>query len=93
MQQSTCKKQMQQFHKIMISAWAFHLFYADADMEKGVLQLGWCTISGTIQDIQAKQQQKQEGIIKHERTKAYEALTHEVQSIHCCSPVKNCVCG
>lgn len=93
MQQSTCKKQMQQFHKIMISAWAFHLFHADADMEKGVLQLGWCTISGTIQDIQAKQQQKQEGIIKHESTKAYEALTHEVQSIHCCSPVKNCVCG
>ncbi|CAK9870207.1 unnamed protein product [Sphagnum jensenii] len=42
-------------------------------------ELGWCTTSGTIQDIQAKQQQKQEGIIKHERTKAYEALTHEQQ--------------
>ncbi|CAM6042241.1 unnamed protein product [Sphagnum compactum] len=42
-------------------------------------ELGWCTSSGTIQDIQAKQQQKQEGIIKHERTKAYEALNHEQQ--------------
>jgi len=47
------------------------------------LQMGWCASSGTIQDIQAKLQQKQEGIIKRERAKAY-ASTHQVHNI----PVK-----
>ncbi|CAM6003059.1 unnamed protein product [Sphagnum balticum] len=34
-------------------------------------ELGWCANSGTIQDIQAKLQQKQEGVIKRERALAY----------------------
>ncbi|CAK9218527.1 unnamed protein product [Sphagnum troendelagicum] len=41
-------------------------------------EMGWCASSGTIQDIQAKLQQKQEGIIKRERAKAY-ASTHQWQ--------------
>jgi hypothetical protein len=34
-------------------------------------ELGWCANSGTVQDIQAKLQQKQEGVIKRERALAY----------------------
>ncbi|KAH8967851.1 hypothetical protein BDL97_03G098600 [Sphagnum fallax] len=34
-------------------------------------RLGWCANSGTVQDIQAKLQQKQEGVIKRERALAY----------------------
>ncbi len=34
-------------------------------------QLGWCANSGTVHDLEAKLQQKQEGVIKRERALAY----------------------
>lgn len=35
------------------------------------IERGWCTDSGTVEDLQAKLQQKQEGVIKRERALAY----------------------
>ncbi|KAG0585534.1 hypothetical protein KC19_2G019200 [Ceratodon purpureus] len=43
------------------------------------IERGWCTDSGTVEDLQAKLQQKQEGVIKRERALAY-ANQHQWRS-------------
>lgn len=43
----------------------------EGGLTKTFLQRGWCGHSGTVEDLQAKLQQKQEGVIKRERALAY----------------------
>ncbi|KAK8574897.1 hypothetical protein V6N13_033886 [Hibiscus sabdariffa] len=45
---------------------------------------GWCDSAGTLEELRAKQQMRQEGAIKRERAIAYSALNQQTRS--CASP-------
>ncbi|GMI86061.1 IQ-domain 8 [Hibiscus trionum] len=45
---------------------------------------GWCDSAGTLEELKAKQQMRQEGAIKRERAIAYSALNQQTRS--CASP-------
>lgn len=44
-------------------------------------EAGWCAVGGTVEDLQSKLQQKQEGVIKRERAVAYDAARGHGRSL------------
>lgn len=53
------------------------LLHGYASLKQLFLQDGWCDTMGTVEEIQAREQQRQEAAIKRERAMAY-AFSNQV---------------